>query len=167
MAIKQRNIGSHVITYDDETNALLSFEANDDYKKEKKEATLEILAKKDEFKQRGAVVVKKEFIDKWANLVDNSLSNLERVWYNGASIEAALQCMEKLSQDVAVDEAYKPIDIQNPDLPCVHFGMELSGWQNSSVTSIVGFYHERGQEFCNYRNEFVNNPPVVKKKILY
>ena len=167
MAIKQRNIRSHVITYDDETNALLSFEANDDYKKRKKEATSEILAKKDEFKQRGAVVVKKELIDKWANLVDNSLSNLGQVWYNGASIEAALQCMEKLSQGVTVDEAYKPIDIQNPDVPCVHFGMELSGWQNGSITSIVGFYHERGQEFYNYRNEFVNNPPVVKKKILY
>ena len=164
MTIKQRNIGSHVVTYDDETNALLSFKANDDYKKRKEEATLEILAKKDEFKQRGSVVVKKEFIDNWANLVDNSLSNLEQVWYNGASIEAALQCMEKLSQGVAIDEAYKPIDIQNPDLPCVHFGMELSGWQNNSITSVVGSYHERGQEFCNYRNDFVNNPPTAKKR---
>jgi hypothetical protein len=157
MAIKQRNIGSHVVTYDDETNALLSFEANDDYKKRKEEATLEILSKKDEFKQRGSIVVKKEFIDNWANLVDNSLSDLEQVWYNGASIEAALQCMEKLSQGFPIDEAYKHIDIQNPDLPCVYFGMGLSGWQNNSITSVVGSYHERGQEFCNYRNNFVNN----------
>ncbi len=164
MSIKQRYIGSHVVTYDDETNALLLFEANDDYKKTKEKATLEILSKKDEFKQRGSVVVKKELIDNWGNLIDNSLANLEQVWYNGASIEAALQCMEKLSQGVAVDEAYKPIDIQNPDLPCVHFGMELSGWQNDSITSIVGSYHERGQEFCNYRNEFVNNPPTAKKR---
>lgn len=164
MSIKQRNIGSHVVTYDDETNALLSFDATDDYKKAKEKATLEILAKKDEFKQRGSVVVKKEFIDNWGNLVDNSLADLEQVWYNGASIEAALQCMEKLSQGVAVEEAYKPIDVQNPDLPCVHFGMELSGWQNNSITSVVGSYHERGQEFCDYRNNFVNNPPTAKKR---
>lgn len=166
MAIRQRNIGSYVITYDDENGILLSFEATEGYIKRKKEVTLMILSKKDEFKQRGSSVVKKEFINNWINLVDNSLSDLEQVWYNGASIEAALQCMEKLSQGVSIDEAYKPIDIQNPDLPCIHLGMELSGLQNNSITSIVGSYHERGQEFCNYRNNFVNNRRVSKKKTL-
>ena len=156
MSVKQTNIGSHVITYDDETSELLSMDPTDDYKKKKEKATAEILGKKDEFKQRGAKVVKENLADNWKNLVDNSLKDLGQVWYNGASIEAALQCMERLSQGLPVEEAYAPIDVQNPDVPCVHLGMELSGWQNHSVTSVVGSYHERGQEFCDYRNDFVN-----------
>ena len=156
MSVKQTNIGSHVITYDDETSELLSMDPTDDYKKKKEKATAEILGKKDEFKQRGAKVVKENLADNWKNLVDNSLKDLAQVWYNGASIEAALQCMERLSQGLPVEEAYAPIDVQNPDVPCVHLGMELSGWQNHSVTSVVGSYHERGQEFCDYRNDFVN-----------
>lgn len=55
-----------------------------------------------------------------------------------ANIEAVLQCMKKLSQGLPVEEAYMPIDIQNPDVPCIHFDMELSGWQNYSVASIIG-----------------------------
>ncbi len=157
MAIKQTNIGSHIVTYDDKTNTILSFEPTDDYKARKEKATAEILTKKEEFKQRGASIVKQQFTDNWGTLVDNSLADLEQVWYNGASIEAALQCMEKLSQGLSVEEAYTPIDVQNPDVPCVHFGMELSGWQNHSIASVVGTYHERGQEFCDYRNNYVNN----------
>lgn len=157
MAIKQTNIGNHIVTYDDETNAMLSFDPMDDYKAEKEKATAEILAKKEEFKQRGVAVVKQQFADNWETLVDNSLADLEQVWYNGASIEAALQCMEKLNQGLSVEEAYAPIDVQNPDTPCVYFGMKLSGWQNHSIASVVGTYHERGQEFCNYRNNYVNN----------
>ncbi|HIR48752.1 MAG TPA: hypothetical protein IAB35_02105 [Candidatus Faecimonas gallistercoris] len=150
MSIKQSNIGS-IVTHDDY----------------KKYITEEILAKKDEFKQRGCKVVKENFIDNWEILVDNSLADLDQVWYNGASIEATLQCMEKLSQGFPIEEAYIPIDIQNPDVPCVHFGMELSGWQNHSITSVVGTYHERGQEFCDYRNSFVNNQTNSKRRYLY
>lgn len=157
MAIKHTNVGGSIITYDDETNTMLSFEQTDDYKMRKAKATVEILAKKEEFKQRGVAVVKQQFTDNWKTLVDNSLDDFDYVWYNGASIEAALQCMEKLSQGLSVEEAYAPIDIQNSDIPCVHFGMELSEWQNNSITSVVGTYHERGQEFCDYRNNYVNN----------
>lgn len=157
MAIKQTNIGSHIVTYDDETNTMLSLDPTDDYKTKKEKVTAEILAKNEEFKQRGVSVVKKQFADNWETLVDNSLADLEQVWHNGASIEATLQCMEKLSQGLSVEEAYTPIDVQNPDVLCVHFGMELSGWQNHSITSVVGNYHERGQEFCDYRNHYVNN----------
>lgn len=164
MAINQTNIGGHVVTYDDETNAMLSFDPTDDYKVIKEKATAEILAKKEEFKQRGAAVVKQQFTDNWGTLVDNSLANLEQVWYNGASIEATLQCMEKLSQGLSVEEAYTPIDVQNLDVPCVHFGMELSGWQNQSVASVVGSYHERGQEFFDYRNNYVNNRTIGKHR---
>ena len=49
--------------------------------------------------------------------------------------------MKKLSQALPVEEAYMPIDIQNPDVPCIHFDMELSGWQNYSVASIIGTQH--------------------------
>ena len=64
--------------------------------------------------------------------------------------------MEKLSLGLPVEEVYVPIDVKNFDIPCVHFSMDLSGWQNYSVASVVGTYHERGQEFCDYRNDFVN-----------
>lgn len=165
MAIKQKIIGGHVVTYDDETNVMLSYEITDEYKQKKEEATLEILSKKDEFKQRGSAVVKKEFIDNWNTLIDNSLSDLDQVWYNGVSIEASLECMEKLSQGADIEEAYKPIDIENPDSPCIYFDMHLSGWQNNSVTSIVSSYHERGEEFSDYRNNFVTNKTTPTQKV--
>lgn len=157
MSIKQANIGNHNITYDNQTREIIAFEPTPEHAKYKQQVSLEILSKRDEFKKRGAAVVIPEYVDYWGDLVDNSLNDLDIVWYNGACIEAALQCMERLHQALPVDEAYKPIDIQNPNTLCVHFGMELSGWQNYAVSSLVGSYHVRGQEFCDYRNAYVNH----------
>lgn len=164
MSIKQYNSGNHIITYDNETHSVLSMEPTDDYKKRKENAIAEILAKKDDFKQRGVNVVKDKFVDDWKILVNRALEDQNQVWYNGAIIEASLQCMERLSQGLPVEEAYIPIDVQNPDVPCVHLDMELSGWQNYSVTNVVSVYHERGTEFCNYRNSFVKNQEKTKQK---
>ena len=163
MAIEQMQIGNLIITSDSQTNMVLSVNTTTEYKERKKKATTEILSKREEFKKRGSVVVKREWIEAWKNMVERSLNDPEQTWYNGVCIEAPLQCMEKLSQGQSVEEVYKAIDIQDPNSPCTYFGMELSGWQNYNATSIVGSYHIRGKEFCDYRNQIVNqDKPKVK-----
>lgn len=164
MAIRQENIGRGIVTYDDETNELLDVNTTDDYKKRKEEATKDMLSKKDEFKQRGSLVVKSKLQENWTEFVDKLLSesDLDRVWYNGVNIEAALACMEKLSQGLPIEEAYKPINVFDTKKPCVYSGMELSNWQNNFITSVVDFYHERGIEFCDYRNFTVHNYRIRK-----
>ncbi len=117
-----------------------------------------VLSNRDNYKQRGLAVVKNGTAEVWSKLVDNSLNDKDRIHYNGAIIEAALQCMEKLSAGESVEEAYKPIDVQDENNPVEYFGIELTGIQNYSVTTIIGQYHERGCEFVKYRNKFVNNP---------
>lgn len=155
MAIAQQTIGSHVAIYDITTNKLLSFESIDDYNKRKDIATKLVLSHRDEFKQRGFKVIKTRYTSLWDQLVDNALANHDTAWYNGVSLEAALICMERLSSGASVEDSYQAIDVQSSDSPCIYLGMELSGWQNHSVSEVVGSYHERGQEFCNYRNNFV------------
>lgn len=132
------------------------------------EYTQKILMLKEEFKKRGACVIKEETLKDWNKFVDKSIrqSKLDDVWYNGVIIEATLRCMEKLSQGVSIHEVYELINIQNPNKNCIYFGMKLSGWQNYSVTERVGYYHECGLEFCDYRNKYVKNPVKYKKKQL-
>lgn len=166
MAIEQMQIGNLIITSESQTNKVLSVDTTDEYKKIKRKATLKILSKREEFKKRGSVVVKREWVEAWKKLIDNALVDPEQTWYNGVYIEAALECMERLSQGQSVEEAYKAIDIQDPNSPCVYSGMKLSGWQNYYATSIVGSYHIRGKEFCDYRNQFVNREEKPKQKIL-
>lgn len=156
MSIKQTRLGGHIITYNDETSEILSYEPTKEYKVLEARKTTEILAKKEEFKARGMIVVKKELIDDWGEFVENSLKKLSNIWYNGAILEAALQCMEKLSQGASIEEAYTLIDVQDPDLDRIFQCMEISGWQNRAITSVVASFHELGQEFCQYRNDFVN-----------
>jgi len=132
------------------------------------EYTQKILNLKEQFKKRGACVVKKETIKDWNKFIDKTIiqSKLEDVWYNGVIVEATLQCMEKLSQGVSIAEVYELINIQNPNKDCLYFEMKLSGWQNYSVTERVGYYHELGLEFCKYRNQYVKNPIRYEKKQL-
>lgn len=163
MAIEQQQFGNLIITSDSQTNAVLSVDTTDEYKNRKQKASLEILSKREEFKKRGFAVIKREWIEAWKNFIDNSLRDPEQIWYNGVSIEAALECMEKLSQGCSVEDAYKAIDIQDPNSPCVYFDIRLFGWQNQNATNIVSSYHIRGKEFCDYRNRFVNqeqNPKI-------
>lgn len=164
MSIEQMQIGNLIITSESKTNAVLSVDTTDEYKKRKQEATLEILSKREDFKKRGSAVIKREWIEAWKNLVDCYLRDPEQTWYNGVILEAALECMERLSQSCSVENAYKAIDIQNPNSPCVYFNMELSSWQNYDATRIVGSYHIRGKEFCDYRNQFVNQEQKPKVK---
>lgn len=164
MSIEQNQIGNLIITSESKTNVVLSVDTTDEYKKRKQEATLEILSKREDFKKRGSAIIKREWIEAWKNFVDNSLRDPEQTWYNGVILEAALECMERLSQGCSVEDAYKAIDIQDSNSPCVYFNMELSRWQNCDATRIVGSYHIRGKEFLDYRNQFVNQEQKPKVK---
>lgn len=168
MAIKKVNIGGLDVVLDAETNQVLDCTPTEEYKERKQKITEEILDQNENFKSRGASVIKKGFLPYWLNLVDNFQKERDTVWYNGACLEASLQVMEKLSQNVSVEEAYSLIDVQNNTENCVYFGMELSGWQSNTITGLVGSYHERGEEFVTYRNEYVNKAteeaPKVNKK---
>ncbi|MBQ9318339.1 MAG: hypothetical protein IJR82_01745 [Bacilli bacterium] len=154
----QEEIGNIIYYFDEETGTLLHMRPTDSYCKIKKEQTEIILSKRDEFKQRGAKVVRKDLINNWISLVDQSLDESYYVWYNGVGIEAVLQCMEILSkEDGSIEDAYNLIDIQNYNHSCVFFNMELSSMQCYGITSVIGTYHERGQEFCDFRNNKINN----------
>lgn len=156
--------GGYVVSYDKETNQLVSIRPTKPIKAIKKKQTEIILSKRDEFKERGAAVVIPEYAPNWANLIDNSLANLDDVWYHGVIIEATLQCMERLSQGLPVEEAYEPIDMQSRDI--FYFEMDLTGWQNYYASDLIGGYHERGQEFNDYRNAFVKKPTTKAKSLI-
>ena len=144
--IKDIKSQNHVITYDDQTNQLLEMEDI-------------ILSKKDEFIKRGCAVVYSFYRNYWIELVKDSLQN--NIWYNGAIIEAALQCMEDLTLNGNVSRTYELINIQNNS--CVFLDMELSCMQNSSITNIIGTFHELGKEFVDYRNFYIDSYKTKQK----
>ena len=158
MANEKKTIGGYNFILNNSNNTVVDIVPTDQVKRELAEVDKFVLSNKDNYKQRGLAVVKNGTAEVWDRLVDNSLADKDKIHYNGAIIEAALQCMEKLSAGEPVEEAYKPIDVQDEDNPVDYFGIELTGTQNYSVTTIVGQYHKRGCEFVDYRNEFVNNP---------
>lgn len=162
MAIEKIEFGNHFIIYDNDASNILGLELNLKYKTDYQLVTEKILGLKDSFKQRGYKVIKPHLKRYWDKFVDDTLENTNDIWYNGASLEASLVCMERLSAGNSIEESYLPIDINNPKR-CVHLGVELSRWQNYSVAYTVGFYHERGIDFCNYRNESIRNNNKIKK----
>lgn len=96
--------------------------------------------------------------EKWNSEIKKLFLFKESVWYNGVILEAALECMEKLSSGATLEETYKIIDIQNMTKPCKLLGMKLTGYQNYLVAELVGKYHKRGKEFCEYRSDFIKKP---------
>ena len=158
MANEKKTIGGYNFILNNSNNTVVDIVPTDQVKRELAEVDKFVLSNKDNYKQRGLAVVKNSTAEVWDRLVDNSLADKDKIHYNGAIIEAALQCMEKLSVGETVEEAYKSIDVQDEENPVDYFGIEFTGLQNYSVTTIVGQYHERGCEFVDYRNEFVNNP---------
>ncbi|MDF2865883.1 MAG: hypothetical protein K0R72_701 [Clostridia bacterium] len=151
--IFKETIGGLVITHNN--GILLDVDTTDEYKKIKITNSQSILQRIDEFKSRGAAVVKKELINCWSEMIDDAFQDDDKINYNGSIIVACLECMELLTQGKTVEDSYMPIDIQNSDKPAIHCNMILSGWQNNTATTIVATYHERGQEFCYYRNWYV------------
>ena len=112
--------------------------------------TIKVLSKKSEYKNRGLCLIKKELLEKWNAEVNKLFRTKESIWYNGVILEAALECMEKLSSGASLEEAYKIINVQNLEKPCIKLGMKLTGYQNYLVAELVGKYHKRGKEFCEY-----------------
>ena len=161
MEAESINDDKNVIIYDNKTGSLISIDRMEESKKRKTRMTFGVLNKKDEFKERGHKVIIPNYVTCWNELVDNYLNEENTAWYYGVIIEASLQCMEKLSIGLPVEDVYDLIDVQNKD--CVFFEMILSEWQNYYITSIVGSYHTRGEEFCNYRNNFVNDNMKIKR----
>ena len=164
MTIKKGIIGSFEIVYDNTSNKILMLNTTDSYKEKKEEETKKMLLRIEEFKARGAKVVKPKFINSWNRQVNKAFSKESEIWYQGVILEATLECMEKLSAGLPLDDVYESIDVQNPDMPSVYSAMELSGLQNYSISCFVGYYHERGEEFCWYRNSFVQQETEVQTR---
>lgn len=122
----------------------------------KDENTQKVLASMGDFIERGRKVTKARFQDDWAQMVNRLTSNYDNLWYYGVTIAASLDCMEKISSGMELDNAYKVIGF-NDDGALKYFDMELSGNQKSIVSKIVSIYHERGDEFEEYVSSSVNN----------
>ena len=165
--LEQNNIKFTI--YDEATMKPLKSLSRTEYKKKVLEIVKYILEKKEEFKQRGCLVVKNELIDEWIDFVEESLGNLsknpEDLWYNAVVLEASLNAMERLNRGLELEISYRAIDIQEYGKERVYCNMRLSGWQNFLATQIVCNYHEQGNEFLEYRNKFVKSPIKQKKRI--
>lgn len=110
-------------------------------------ATQQVLEKSGEYKSRGEKVVKPELINAWNNAVDQKLADQVNAWYWGITIEKALEVMEALSAGIAVEDVYEAtISLKNL------FGSNMNIAHNYNVACIVAIFHERGAEFCEYRN---------------
>lgn len=128
--------------------------------------TKKVIDKKSEYKSRGSILIKNDLAGKWNSEVNKLFCTKERIWYNGVILEAALECMEKLSSGVSLEEAYKIINVQNLESPPIILGMKLTGYQNYLVASLVGKYHKRGKEFCDYRSSFIKKPHYKKQNAI-
>lgn len=138
------------------------YELTDEEVELKTKYTKEVLSKKNRYKTVGSALVKKELVEKWNSEVNKLFRTKESIWYNGVILEAALECMKKLSSGTSLEEAYKIIDVQNLERPCIKLGMKLTGYQNYLVAELVGKYHKRGKEFCEYRSTFIKKPHYKK-----
>ena len=162
-------MAKEVVEYDgynillDDSTGTFALSPTKRYLEAKKKAAKQVLANREQFKQRGRAVVIGEYTAIWERLVDNSLKDEEKIHYNGAIIEAALECMEKLSAGEPVEEAYTTLDVQTDD-PADYFGFCLTGAQNLSATIIVSQYHERGEELAKYRDKYVLDPVREKSR---
>lgn len=157
-----------IIIYDKITRQPIESLSRTQYKKRVLEIIKNILEEKESLKQRGSLVVKEDCIEQWEKYVDDSLSDLtnrwEDIWYNAVIIAAAVNSMERLNKGLDISTSYRTIDIQEVGHNRIYYNMRLTGWQNYLVTQIVYNYHSKGEEFLQYRNEFVKSPVKMKKK---
>ena len=90
---KQNNIKFTI--YDEVTSKPLESLSRTEYKKKMLEVVKSILQQKENFKQRGLLVVRKDCAEEWCAYVDAYLSELtnewEDIWYN-AVIYSAFSC---------------------------------------------------------------------------
>lgn len=142
------------------------YELTDEEVEIKEKYTKEVLAKKEKYKVLGRKLIKNELINQWNSEVNNFFRTKESIWYNGVILEATLMCMRNLSNGASLEEAYKIIDVQNLEIPPVILEMKLTGYQNYLVANLVGKYHIRGKEFCEYRSNFIKKPHYKKQDYL-
>ena len=167
MLQRQIILPGHIFIYYTEEHKSVEMNSEKEYKQNKAEMTTEALQRKTEFKRRGAKVIPEPLINDGDFFVEKMLSNQNNAWYNGASIEASLKCMEALNQNCSMEEAYTKINSQNPNVPCTHLGMKLSEWQNDLAERIVIYYHKRGLDFYQYRNSSTNKHTNIEQQKTY
>lgn len=136
----------------------LKFELTEEEISLKEKYTKEVISKKEKYKVLGRKLIKNGLIEKWNSKVNNFFRTRDSIWYNGVILEATLECMRKLSNGCSLEEAYKTIDVQNLEMPPIIMEMKLTGYQNYLVAELVGEFHQRGKEFCEYRSAFIKNP---------
>lgn len=134
--------------------------------KKKLEIIKKMVSKKDEFKERGKQVVRKEDSYLWESLVDKIYEDIDQLWYMGICLEAATSCMEMLSQESSIDKAYELISVDSNQHSKLFFGMSLTRIQSKTVAFMVSSYHERGKEFADYR-DYVLDRGIVDTVIQY
>lgn len=102
----------------------------------------------------GCRTIRPELKQAWYQTVIKSLqknSNINDFNYQLASFTAAVKCMQTLSNEADIADAYDLIDIQTH--PCVFNNQSITGWQNYYVSNLILIFHERGLEFSKYRSE--------------
>lgn len=154
----------YVYIYIEGDEQLVRLHPDESYASKKKDITKKILSSIDEFKMRGERCVKPELIPRWIKFIDKSLSNDDFAWYSGSAIEAALQCMERLSSGVSVEDVYCLIDFRSLDEECIFFDKGLSYNQKCQIARVVGQYHSRGEEFTEYIIRRSSSKPKTKKE---
>lgn len=113
-----------------------------DYKKIKK-----ILLKVKDFKKRGCSLVKDDLKQQWINFIDEYLKDKNKILYNGIIINASIKCMEDLTNGLSIEEIYESINETN----------KLNSYQNYYLSNIVFMFHERGKEYRDYRNKYIQD----------
>lgn len=113
-----------------------------DYNKIKK-----VLLKVKDFKKRGCNVVKDDLKQQWVDFIDSYLKDKNKILYNGIIIDASIKCMEDLTSGLSTKEIYESINEVNP----------LNSYQNYYVSNIVFIFHERGKEYRDYRNRYIQD----------
>ena len=102
----------------------------------------------------GCRAIKPELKQAWYQTVIKSLqnnSNINDFNYQLTTFTAAVKCMQSLSNEDDIEDAYDLIDIQTH--PCVFNNETITGWQNYYISKLILVFHERGLEFSKYRSE--------------
>ena len=133
------------------------------FKEKQLRITSRILSKKNEFKERGKQIVRKEDFSFWESLVDKLYEDVDYLWNTGVCLEGALFCMECLSNGDSVDEIVSTLYESNIN-QSRQGNIPITRTQGQLITHIVSVYHNRGEEFSNYHQLFFDNCTNNKKR---
>lgn len=123
----------------------------------------EVNKKSEELKERGVDVVRLEYIGIWKHLVSVDLNKenpfelnqeILKFWNNYYIFLAALECMESLSENNSIEEAYKIIDSEKYQKLFSENKIEIF---KNKVIAIVSIFHNKCDKFYSYAKKKVNN----------